>query len=50
MSEKVSVRTTPIQRNLIDAAMELTTLYIKSGYQEHTEKLEDIYSRFFALA
>jgi predicted secreted Zn-dependent protease len=45
----VKVRPTPIQRNSIDAAMELTYLYIDK-FQNEPEKLEEIYSRFYALA
>lgn len=49
MSGNVSVKPTPIQRNPIDAAMELTQMYFKQGFYTGTEKLEDIYSKFYAL-
>jgi hypothetical protein len=49
VSERVYVDPTPIQRNTIDAAIELTQLYLRYGFNEPDEKLEDIYSRFFSL-
>ncbi|WP_099157284.1 hypothetical protein [Virgibacillus ndiopensis] len=50
MAENIKVKPTPIQRNPLDVAMELTKIYIEKGFQTEPENLEDIYSRFYAVA
>ena len=51
MSEEVRVAPTPIQRNELDVAMELTEMYYKhNAFPESIEELRETYSKFFAVA
>lgn len=50
MSNQISVKPTPIQRNSRDTAIDLIKLYLEHGYQvNQDESLEDIYARFYSL-
>lgn len=50
MADKVEVDPTPIQRNAFDVAMELTDLYWKNSSEANIEKIDSIFSRFYATA
>lgn len=52
MSEDIKVSTTPIQRNLNDVALELTTLFFsKQNNSQFTIKnIQDAYTDFHATA
>lgn len=49
MSEKVSVKPTPIQRNSLDVAMELVNLHVNKEAVEASE-LGELYARYYAIA
>jgi hypothetical protein len=50
MPDNLTVSPTPIQRNVLDVAMELTTLYYRNSSEADIEKIDAIFARFYAAA
>lgn len=50
MPDNVSVTPTPIQRNILDVAMELTQLYYNSHQTGSLEEMQETFSKFYAVA
>jgi hypothetical protein len=50
MAEAINVNPTPIQRNTLDVATELTQLYFKARTPADVEEIQDVYSKFYAVA
>lgn len=50
MSNDIKVDPTPIQRNALDVAMELTELSLKVKRPESHEELKTIFAEYYALA
>jgi hypothetical protein len=49
MSQQVSVKPTPIQRNVLDVAMELTALHVHN-FGANKEELDQIFAKYYATA
>ncbi|MDI6684163.1 hypothetical protein SAMN02744787_1216 [Bacillus subtilis] len=50
MNEKILTKPTPIQRNPLDVATELTQLHIKRFGADFEEDIANIYAKYYALA
>lgn len=52
MGQEVQVKANPnpIQRNLNDVAMELTTVYLRKFGVDSAEDIQRIYAKFYAVA
>lgn len=49
MSERISVKPTPIQRNIYDVAIELVNLHV-SREPVDTSELGELYTKYYAIA
>jgi hypothetical protein len=47
MAEEIKVSPTPIQRNLLDVATELTKLYYETHTPSDVEEVKNTYSEFY---
>ncbi len=50
MSDDIKVKPTPIQRNILDVAMELTELFSNYHNYESLEDLQNTFVKFYAIA
>lgn len=50
MADNVNVNPTPIQRNKLDVAIELTQLYYKYNSFDTIEEIQETFLRFSAVA
>ncbi|ELK47193.1 hypothetical protein [Halobacillus sp. BAB-2008] len=51
MSDKINVKPTPIQRNKLDTALELTKLQIETfGIEANENEIENQFAKFYSLA
>lgn len=50
MAENIKVDPSPIQRNELDVAMELTQLYWNNSTNADIEKIDSTFARFYAVA
>lgn len=50
MADAIKVNPTPIQRNILDVATELTQLYYKASSPANVEEIQETYSKFYAIA
>ena len=48
MSEDLKVKPTPIQRNSLDVAMELTEMYYVSHNQGDLEEMQNTFAKFYS--
>ncbi|QQE75707.1 hypothetical protein KDJ56_07150 [Brevibacillus composti] len=50
MSDDVKVKPSPIQRNKLDVATELTTLYYSAYSMGDAEEIQETFAKFYAIA
>lgn len=50
MSDEIKVKPTPIQRNVLDVAMELTQLYYECVTPKGVEEIQETFSKFYTTA
>ena len=50
MADDIKVKPTPIQRNILDVAMELTELFCNYHSYESLEDLQNAFVKFYAVA
>lgn len=50
MADELKTSPTPIQRNTFDVATELTMRYFQTNKPTSVEDMQDVFSKFFALA
>jgi hypothetical protein len=50
MPEDIKVKPTPIQRNTLDVATELTQLYFSRYNPDTPEEIQEVFLKFYAVA